>query len=573
MKNINLLANQGNERWFCMLVIVFFLFSCNENVLDEKPLDFLSSENAYNTPEDIEMGINALHADVRDWFTKGNGNTYIMTALGTDEGYYGEDPGASELLCNYPTCLTPSTTDVVDYYWGLGYTLIQKINVLLEAVDNMDESNWPDSSDKNAALAEARFFRAFAYRMLVTLFGDIPKVDKVIDYAKTDFVRDSKTDIYGLIESDLTFAAENLPSKGNESASGRITQGAAWHLLSEIYLAEGKYQLAADAASHVINDYGYALMTNRFGAKSGNDIFKNENVYFDLFTKENHNLSENTEAIWVIQIDYGITGGGQNGGERYYTPAYFRMGNTPDGFKAIRGELYNGSYTGYSDTLGRGVACVCPTSYIRYKIWQSDWENDYRNSEACIKRNFYFDNPASAYDGQKIDWSLYPAGKRIPLKDTCQYLFPYFMKVASPCEHYTDLGRSGGGYNHKDMYAFRLAETYLLRAEAYLGLGNKDKAAADINTVRSRSNAKPVPAADVTIDYILDERARELYTEEWRMITLMRLGKLVERVRKYNDDPVFPGLNIQDHNNLWPIPQNQIDLNINAEMEQNPGYN
>jgi hypothetical protein len=207
---------------------------------------------------------------------------------------------------------------------------------------------------------------------------------------------------------------------------------------------------------------------------------------------------------------------------------------------------------------------------VAYNIWNSDWTDD-RNSEANVKRNFYFDNPSSVYNGQKIVWSLYPS-RSSPLKDTTNYLFPYFMKVATPLTHFTDPARSGGGYNHKDLYAMRLAETYLLRAEAYLSLGDATKAAADINVVRSRAHATPVAAGDVTLDYILDERARELYTEEWRMLTLMRLGKLVERVRKYNDNPVNPGLGIKDYQNHFPVPQSEIDLNTGAVLTQNTGY-
>src|SRR5690606_29035114 len=119
----------------------------------------------------------------------------------------------------------------------------------------------------------------------------------------------------------------------------------------------------------------------------------------------------------------------------------------------------------------------------------------------------------------------------------------------------------------------RLAETYLLRAEAYLGIGDKSKAAEDINMVRKRANASMVSPDYVDLDYILDERIRELYGEEMRMITLLRTGKLVERVRKYHDNPLLPGANIQDYNNLWPIPQSQIDLNTGANFPQNPGYN
>jgi len=133
---------------------------------------------------------------------------------------------------------------------------------------------------------------------------------------------------------------------------------------------------------------------------------------------------------------------------------------------------------------------------------------------------------------------------------------------------------NGANMTFRDHYYMRLAETYLLRAEAYLNKDDLIKAAEDINTVRARANADPVAPGDVNIDYILDERARELHFEEPRIITLMRLGKLVERVRKYdpmhNGDMVSNG--IMDYHNLWPIPQTAIERNTEATLEQNPGY-
>ncbi len=172
-----------------------------------------------------------------------------------------------------------------------------------------------------------------------------------------------------------------------------------------------------------------------------------------------------------------------------------------------------------------------------------------------------------------VDYAAqYAAGTRDAMRDSCQYIYPYWMKFADPCHYFTDPARSGGGSDHKDRYAIRLAETLLLRAEAYIGLGQPDLAAADINLIRVRSNATPVDVADVDLDYILDERARELYGEENRFITLRRMGKLVERVRALNNNPKNPGLNIQDYHVLFPIPQSQIDLNIDADFPQNPGY-
>ncbi len=123
----------------------------------------------------------------------------------------------------------------------------------------------------------------------------------------------------------------------------------------------------------------------------------------------------------------------------------------------------------------------------------------------------------------------------------------------------------------------RVAETYLLRAEAYFRKGNLAKAAEDINVVRSRAHAVNIQSSDVTEDFILDERSRELVVEEPRLRTLIRMGRLVDRVMKYNSRPSVTngpssGTTIRDFNKFWPIPQKVIDANTGADFKQNPGY-
>jgi hypothetical protein len=129
--------------------------------------------------------------------------------------------------------------------------------------------------------------------------------------------------------------------------------------------------------------------------------------------------------------------------------------------------------------------------------------------------------------------------------------------------------KDGAAFTFRDEYMFRLAETYLLRAEAYLGLGNLTSAAADINVVRARSNADPVLPANVNIDYILDERMRELGVEEKRMLTLHRLGKWYDRVKRCNS---YYASQADTKYELWPIPQSVIEANREAKLQQNPGY-
>jgi len=104
-----------------------------------------------------------------------------------------------------------------------------------------------------------------------------------------------------------------------------------------------------------------------------------------------------------------------------------------------------------------------------------------------------------------------------------------------------------------------------------------DAAALDINVVRARANAIQISGSDVTEDFILDERTRELIVEEPRVRTLIRMGRLVDRVRTYNSAPsviggVSSGTTIQDHNKYWPIPQKVIDANVGADFGQNLGY-
>jgi starch-binding outer membrane protein, SusD/RagB family len=565
----------------CLLyaaVLLLIIPACSEDVLQEEPLDFLAPENAYTTLAGIKQGVTGLHFSVRQrWFYGTDQDAgAIMKGLGTDIAYHGEDPNSTRFMCNYVNYVT-SENGYLRNFWTWNYELIQRANVLIEGINNADPSIWSSDAQKEAYLAEAMFFRAFAYRILVSSYGDVPLVTEVIREAKTDFVRTPKAEVYAQMEADLLYGTTKLPAPGAEEAPGRITQGAAWHMLSECYLTQGKYQLAVDAATKVITGYHYALMTTRFGDRQ-NVVFGAGDPYYDLFAFGNQTLGTNTEAIWVIQVEPPpTTGGGSVEGNRTFGPAYFRIGNTPDGKVAFRGELYAGKYTGYSDTLGRPVSWVHPTNYAAYDIWRSDWNKDTRNAKWNIKRNFYYDNPASTFNKKKINLLVdyaaqYAAGTRDAMRDSTQYIYPYWMKFADPCHYFTDPARSGGGNDHKDRYAIRLAETLLLRAEAYVGLGQPALAAADINLIRSRANATPVDPANVTLDYILDERARELYGEEWRHITLRRMGKLYDRVKQYNNNPKNPGLNIQPYHILWPIPQTQIDLNINADFPQNPGY-
>ena len=122
---------------------------------------------------------------------------------------------------------------------------------------------------------------------------------------------------------------------------------------------------------------------------------------------------------------------------------------------------------------------------------------------------------------------------------------------------------------YDDQPFMRLAMAYLLLGEAQFKLGDLNGAAATFNVLRDRANAPRITGADLNIDWILDERARELYGEERRRYTLLRNGKWLERTRLHNQ---VASPNIEDFHVLYPIPQEVIDANNQVQMTQNPGY-
>ncbi|MCC9138962.1 RagB/SusD family nutrient uptake outer membrane protein [Pontibacter silvestris] len=277
-------------------------------------------------------------------------------------------------------------------------------------------------------------------------------------------------------------------------------------------------------------------------------------VYSDLFAEGNQNRSSgNLESIYVWQFE-SLTPGGAgthngNNSIRAWVPFLPNL-KDPDGQSGMI----------VSDSLGRGAAYSRPTTFFFYDLWENDWNTDIRNSKYNIRRQFYYNNPASAYFGQLVE-------KRVTQEDTMRNVYPYLRKLEG--EPFN--GNNASGRTAKDFIVYRLAETYLLRAEAYFRKGDLENAAEDINAVRLRANAIPITAPQVTLDYILDERARKVITEEPRRRTLIRVGKHVERTRKYNSREDTRST-IQDFHEFYPIPQSAIDANFSTDLAQNEGY-
>ncbi|HEU5148210.1 MAG TPA: RagB/SusD family nutrient uptake outer membrane protein, partial [Chryseosolibacter sp.] len=161
--------------YLLMVMLLFAVPSCNDSILEEKPLDFLSPDNAYLTEEGALQGITAIHDRVRAaYYTYGEFGVMNWATHGSDLGYNGEIPGAGSNYLNTYEDMTPIWRNVVDT-WNAGFQIIQWANVLIDKVEKADPSAFEGGeAGKNLYLAEGRFFRAFAYRYLVSTYGDIP---------------------------------------------------------------------------------------------------------------------------------------------------------------------------------------------------------------------------------------------------------------------------------------------------------------------------------------------------------------------------------------------------------------
>lgn len=537
------------------------LSACDPDILNEKPKDFFSTENAYTDPQTIQLAINTLYADARNFIYNDNGSQnggypyreYLR--MGTDIATVGQKH-RPYLLVDFR--LFNSTHEASTYFWNKAYqTLIPRSNAIIDYAEK-PEVPWNSEEQKKQVLAQVRFFRAYAYYNLVNLYGDVPLITREILVPEFDFVRAPKNEVLQFIREDLEYASANLPANPDQVREGELTQAAADMLLATLYLQLGEYDLAIQTTSRIIDSGYYRLITERFGndpTHSGHFPAGGGDAFSDIFWENNANRSGgNTESIWVLQTAPRVPGGAAGPSlSRTWGPYYGNL-IAPNGGQGMV----------LADSLGgRPVGFIRTTNYYNYDIWAGELWDDMRNSPWNIRRDWYYNNPANSLYGTKVDFTA-PG-----LVDTIQFIYPMVRKGEGVIETMNNSTTP----NYK-FIVYRLAEAYLLRAEAYFHKGDLVSAAENINVIRNRAKAKPVEPAQVTLDYILDERARELIIEEPRRITLNRLGVWYERTKKYSmNEPAFYYLiheSIEPHHALFPIPQTALDAS--STLTQNPNY-
>ncbi len=530
-----------------LFATVIILSGCGEDFLKEDENTFLSPGNTYTTEAGLETALIPIYRSVNTHYSN-----KAWVQAGTDVAQTNFNSRADNVALDIYNSQLNGELGAIRGWWSSTYESIDRANTIISYVD---EAEFSSETNRRQISGEAHFFRAFWYFDAVQTWGDIPLVTEPASGPKTDYVRATKADIYAQIVSDLKVAIAGISPVSDEQ--GKLTRGAAQHLLSNVYLAIGEWENAEAMADTLIMEGPHSLVTSRFGIQAS----ESGTPYSDIFLEGNENIEYgNPEVLWAIQfgdrINKDITR--TNTVKFAWWPVYEKL----PGLK-----LSNDNYQ-------RGKWRVMMTPY-----WFTLFEpGDDRNSDFAIKRKWYYNDcefidQMMASGNPLIQWK-----NGIPLLVQCGdevYLEPddplYLWIYPTPMKYVGILGTDPTeSVTEKDIIMYRLAETYLFKAEAQFRQNKLAEAAETLNIIRRRSNASEITDLDVTLDFILDERARELGSEVNRWATLVRTGELLNRYRANRPDAAG---NIQDYHVLMPIPQSEIDFNTASEnFKQNPGY-
>ena len=563
------------------LFLLLFFSGCQDDLLSEKPPHLITTETLYSSLDGFETGLTGLYSLVRQERTGLDNNSSWSRAetfmSGTDillTNSENSGGGFGRIALRWGDELNPSTYYINGVFAWL-YQIVNSANTIINQAESKTDIDWSGpggtpEQNKNRVIAEARAMRAWAYRHLSYGWGDVPlNLNEALGSTiKTDWIRSPVAEVRRQIMSDFLFAEKHL--QFDPPLQGKITKGAVQHYLAEMYLLLNKPDSTLYWADKVINTPEYKLVTQRYGVRANQP----GTPFTDMFTDGNLNRNQgNTEALWVFQFAFETVGGGQvhlivSHGSRYEN-------------------IVIGGVRPFVSTVERGGRGSTRMSFTKFALELYKWPNpgpitkadiinyrDHRMSPYAI-RWFYTLNNAeknAPYGADRLP-SGYKYGDTIWTNWQNPITFATRVRVDWPWSNKVAVGVNpkspSSGTNYGNQIYLRLAETYLLKAEAQFLMNRPGDAAETINVIRRRANATEISAGDVNIDFILDERARELIVEEDRRWTLLRTGKWIERTKLHNTNG---GEYVTERDKLYPIPQAVIDANLTGEMLQNPGY-
>ncbi len=591
-----------------MTTLIFIGPGCSEDFLKPEPLSFYAPENTFIDAAGFNAALIACLRNARHEMY-GDTPPFISEGIFSDIAVEGTTDKTG-IHMDMPAVILPDANlsygDVTKLgnYWTEAYNRIKYANVVISRIDNAE---WKSDAERNNILGKAYFHRANVYYRLVHQFGDVPLILEEITQPRLDFYSCTRESILSKCKKDLEFAAQWVEEI---APIGDINKAAVNHLLTKVNMSLLEFDDAIASASAVINDGIHALMTTRFGS------YKNDptrDIIWDLHQEENKALAENTETIWLYVCSETMTEDGASVKLRVMRQAVPYWGGagkikTPTGQTGTTDQPGGALVGGYPveidqvATYGRGIGRLRPSPWYQHDLW--DDPNDMRHKYPNWMRmeDLVYNVPGLKANGDPYynqNLQLYDSEGGILCTDTIRSWFDwphYKLYIIDPTDNTPD-----GGYG--DWYEMRLAETYLLRSEAYFWNDQPEQAADDLNAVRTRAGCAPYTTDQINIGTILDERARELYYEEKRKTELTRIAyiyaktgktcyngktynmtnfgtdnfwydRVIEKNVFYRDNVRAPFYNyrIAPYLVLWPVLSSAINANSLGHINQNYGY-
>ncbi|MBA0885100.1 RagB/SusD family nutrient uptake outer membrane protein [Flavobacterium undicola] len=545
-----------NYKLIVVLLTAGMLSTACDSYLEEENKSSKTIDIALIDPNTFDQFVASVYERARETTTHYAPDMYYsFEDLGTDIVTRGSTISGVSDLNDYVE-LNP-LNGVAFQYWKNQYSIIAAANV---AIDNADLIQGVDAAVKTAGVGEAKFFRAMSYFNLVENYGGVPLVLnqlKPSDATKTDYTRATEVAVYTQIIKDLEDALTGV----NETPTvyGRVSKDAVRHLLSKVLLTKGyktfgvpaDFTTAATLAETVISHHA---LVDTFASLTSISNQRNSEVFFSyLFGSSTTSRGWGNSRHQMYKFPYydypGMTRGNlyQKGLDPLPTPFFFTLFDDNDqrADATFRREIL--ADKAYASTVG-GLPVTVPAG----------------------SRAIYF--PKVAWTPAQIaavPYKVINPDKYFVVDGVTNAHTPMFKKFDEPGVPFKQPNELSEGT--RDMVIMRSGEAYLIAAEAYLKSANPTTAAARLTTLRARAGLiTAVTAGQVTLDFILDERARELIGEVNRWMDLKRTGKLIERTLLYNPHAAMNNA-LKAKHLLRPIPQYEID-NTYKSIVQNPDY-
>ncbi len=542
--------------------------SCDKKLSEYNPSG-LTPDVTYSNAKGFETLVNAAYTYTRFWYGKEEG--YSLSEMGTDIWTNGTGDIFPQ-LSRYDN-LQGSNTTALNLEWDNFYAAIFLCNTGIAKIADIPDYT---AAQKTTREAELRFLRAFYYWHIVETWGGVHFTTEPAVGTESTSNRTPVETFYKQIFADLEIAVKNLPA--TTSDYGRVTSPAAKAFLARMYLTRGMNEQAIAMASDVIKNTNYTLVPK----------------YADLWNMGN---LKNKEVIWAVDYSTNLSNNdlltsafptghsrGSNSGHMLFLQVYDQVNSTilardvPNGrpfnrYMPTRAflNLFNESDDARYQSSFQTVWYCNKAGRAAGNTFSSKDTNNFKVGDTvCFTAKnalLATDMNAKRYTTYDLN-RVYASATGIPSQ---RRFYPSLKKFKDSIRTSVNEAQSA-----RDVFVIRLAEMYLIAAEAEMKIGKLDSAAYYLNFIRTRAAvpgreaAMQVIGSQVTLDFILDERARELAGEQLRWFDLKRTNKLSDRVKTMNPDAAQY---IKDFQVVRPIPQTQIDAVTNkSEFTQNTGY-